>query len=565
MSEVHIISGVPSLTRPQPIENGLRFDMFSQVAQWLRSEDRSNPLSPGEVDYVYMVSHTGGDVGTYAASVAREARAANGGPIYDGYIIKTGSGVGALKNCGSGPPAGVFPGSHGRLPGAPIIQIKMQGDVPNQRRADSDDPNDTFRMYEVAGTAHADRWPYRFLPLNRELRKAIPANDMDRGVVTDHYPYAHACNVEGAEMNDFPLPYIFAGVMANLDAFKRNGVPMPRTEPIRTNGEVGRSPVVTDANGNAVGGLRTVWLDAPTKTWYAHVPGTFSTCYDMGYSVPWSLTKIQAAYGGIAQWQRQANASIDRMIAQRLVTRTDGEKIRAELMPVAATATIVPLTGDRIATNRGDLVIRPIGHASLVLQWNGKTIYVDPTGGAERYLNIPRADLTLVTDIHGDHMHPQSLQQLTAGTGVVAPAAVREALPGNLRGMVTTVLANGESATVEGIRIEAVAAYNITPERLQYHAKGRGNGYVLTFGDKRVYVAGDTEATPEMLGLRNIDVAFIPMNLPYTMTVQQAAEAVRSFKPKIVYPYHSQGSDLAEFQRLVGTDAGVEVRLRRWY
>jgi L-ascorbate metabolism protein UlaG (beta-lactamase superfamily) len=130
---------------------------------------------------------------------------------------------------------------------------------------------------------------------------------------------------------------------------------------------------------------------------------------------------------------------------------------------------------------------------------------------------------------------------------------------------VTTVLANGERATIQGIGIEAVAAYNVSPDRLQYHAKGRGNGYILTFGDKRIYVAGDTEATPEMLALRNIDVAFIPMNLPFTMTPQQAAEAVRTFRPKVVYPYHHRGSDVAEFQRLVGTDAGVEVRLRRWY
>jgi L-ascorbate metabolism protein UlaG (beta-lactamase superfamily) len=556
-------AAAPPPPRPLPIENGLRFDMFSQVARWLKSEEASNPLAPGEVDFVYMVSHTGGDVATYAAGVAREARQPNGGPIYDGYVIKTGSGVGALKNCGSPPPESVFPGTHGRLPGAPIVQVKMQGDVPNQRRPDSDDPNDTFRMYEVAGTAHADRWPYRYLPLNRELRKAIPPNDTDRGVVTDIYPYAHACNVEGAMMNDFPLPYVISGVLANLDAFKRNGTPMPRTEPIRTAGETARSPVVTDQHGNALGGLRTVWLDAPTKTWYAHVPGTFSTCYDMGYSVDWPLSKIQAVYGGIPNWTRQANASIDRMVAQRIVTRADGEKIRAQLIPAAATATLVPLSGDRIPTSRGDLVIRPVAHASFLMQWNGKTIYVDPTGGGEPYINLPRADLIVITDIHGDHMHGPTLQQIGAGAPVVAPQAVRDALPPNLRGMVTTVLANGQTATVDGVRIEAVPMYNTTPERTQLHTKGRGNGYVMTFGDKRIYIAGDTEPTPEMLALKDIDVAFLPMNQPFTMTPQQVADAVKAFRPKIVYPYHHRGTDVNAFAGLVGDAA--EVRLRAWY
>jgi L-ascorbate metabolism protein UlaG (beta-lactamase superfamily) len=557
----------PPSPRPQPLENGLRFDMFSQVARWVKSEDASNPLAPGQVDFVYMVSHTGGDVGTYVASVAREARQPNGGPIYDGYIIKTGSGVGALRNCGAGPSEGVFPGYHGRLPGAPIIQLKMQSDVPNQRRPDSDDPNDTFRMYEVAGTTHSDRWPYRLFPVNEEMRKMIDfETDLDRGVVTENYPYGYSCNVEGAIQNDFPLPYIVRGIMANLDALKRKGTPMPRTQPIKTVGEsYNRAPDVVDEHGNPIGGLRSVWVDVPTKTWYVHIPGAFGTCYDMGYSVDWPLTKIQAVYGSIPNYVRLANASIDKMVAERIVTRADGEKIRAELLPPAATATIVPLSGDRIPTNRGDLVIRPITHASFVMQWNGKTIYVDPTGGGDLYRSIPRADLVLLTDIHGDHMHAPTLAQVTAGAPAVAPAAVRDALPANLRGMVTTILANGQTTAVDGIQIEAVPMYNVTPGRTDLHVKGRGNGYILTFGDKRVYLAGDTEPTPEMMALRNIDVAFLPMNQPFTMTPQQAAEAVKVFRPKIVYPYHYRGTDVNEFQRLVAGDAGIEVRLRRWY
>jgi len=141
---------------------------------------------------------------------------------------------------------------------------------------------------------------------------------------------------------------------------------------------------------------------------------------------------------------------------------------------------------------------------------------------------------------------------------------VVEQLPPELKAR-TTALAGGESKSVSELKIEATPAYNLAPERAKFHAKGRGVGYVLTLGDKRVYLSGDTEDIPEMRALKNIDVAFLCMNLPYTMTVDQAAKAVREFRPKIVYPYHCRGSDLEQFKKLVGGDAGVEVRIREWY
>jgi L-ascorbate metabolism protein UlaG (beta-lactamase superfamily) len=223
------------------------------------------------------------------------------------------------------------------------------------------------------------------------------------------------------------------------------------------------------------------------------------------------------------------------------------------------------ISGDPIPTSRGDLIVHPINHATFVMQWAGKMIYVDPVGGAARFEGLPPPDLILVTDIHGDHMNADTLTAIVqAETVIIAPQAVRDALPAALHGA-TQVLANGGTQSLADIAVEAIPMYNLTPERLQYHAKGRGNGYVLTLGGKRVYIAGDTEDIPEMRQLRDIDVAFVPMNLPFTMTVQQAADAVREFKPKIVYPYHSRGSDLDEFTRLVGTDVGVEVRVRQWY
>jgi len=173
--------------------------------------------------------------------------------------------------------------------------------------------------------------------------------------------------------------------------------------------------------------------------------------------------------------------------------------------------------------------------------------------------------LILLTDIHGDHLNAPTLTAIaTEKTLLVAPSAVAAQLPEALRKQ-TTALTNGETRSVSGVSIEAVPMYNTTLARAQFHTKGRGNGYVITLGGKRVYISGDTEDIPEMRALKNIDVAFLCMNLPYTMTEEQAASAVRAFKPKIVYPYHSRGSDLEKFKQLVGADSGVEVRLRNWY
>jgi L-ascorbate metabolism protein UlaG (beta-lactamase superfamily) len=170
-----------------------------------------------------------------------------------------------------------------------------------------------------------------------------------------------------------------------------------------------------------------------------------------------------------------------------------------------------------------------------------------------------------VTDIHGDHLNAETLAAVSQeATEIVAPAAVAEKLPEKLRKR-TTVLANGETKSLQGVSIEAVPMYNLTEERLKFHTKGRGNGYILTLGNRRVYISGDTEDIPEMRSLKNIDAAFVCMNLPYTMTVGQAASAVREFKPTVVYPYHHRSSDVEKFRQLIGTDSGVEVRIRDWY
>ena len=222
-------------------------------------------------------------------------------------------------------------------------------------------------------------------------------------------------------------------------------------------------------------------------------------------------------------------------------------------------------TGDHLGTTNGDLLMHPINHASFVMNWNGKTIYNDPVGASTLYAGLPRADLILISHGHTDHFNTTTLGSVTGATCVIiAPQAVANSMGPSLRAL-TTVMTNGASTNVLGIAIDAVPAYNA------YHPLGTGNGYVLSLGGKRIYIAGDTGDIPEMRALTNIDVAFVPMNLPYTMSVTNAASTVRAFHPKIVYPYHYvpvtgyPPSDVNLFKSLVGADLGIEVRLRKWY
>ncbi|MGD1073743.1 MAG: MBL fold metallo-hydrolase [Bryobacteraceae bacterium] len=215
---------------------------------------------------------------------------------------------------------------------------------------------------------------------------------------------------------------------------------------------------------------------------------------------------------------------------------------------------------DTFDTAAGPVKITPIMHAAVLLQAGGKNIYIDPAQGS--FDGRPPADLILITDIHGDHMAQPTIDKIKKpGTVIFAPKAVADQIH------VDTVIANGETKKWGDWTITAVAAYNQTrgPSAGKFfHDKGRGNGYVLTYGGKRFYFSGDTEAIPEVLALKNIDVAFVCMNLPYTMTPEEAAAAVKAFHPAIVYPYHYRGSDLNGFAAgLAGT--GIEVRLREWY
>lgn len=226
--------------------------------------------------------------------------------------------------------------------------------------------------------------------------------------------------------------------------------------------------------------------------------------------------------------------------------------------------------GDSEGSDSGDVEIEPISHATAVINWGDTTIYLDPTGGAEAFEGMDEPDFVLITDIHGDHMDAETLRSLNLqNTPIIVPQAVRDELPDNLNGNFL-VMNNGDTREEQGISIEAIPMYNLREEAKQFHEKGRGNGYVLEKDGTRVYIAGDTEDTPEMRNLENIDIALVPMNLPYTMPVDAAADAVAEFAPKKVYPYHYRGqdgkADVERFKELVNQkNEEVEVILAEWY
>nr|WP_321353534.1 MBL fold metallo-hydrolase [uncultured Draconibacterium sp.] len=215
---------------------------------------------------------------------------------------------------------------------------------------------------------------------------------------------------------------------------------------------------------------------------------------------------------------------------------------------------------DVFATSEGDLEITFIAHGTLMMQFNGKVIHIDPVSWYADYAAMPKADLILITHEHGDHLDAKALDAVKKnGTELVLTKTCNEQYAG------TKVLSNGESGTFSGIKVDAVPAYNIKHERepgQPFHPKGVGNGYVLHFGDKKVYVAGDTENIPEMARLKDIDVAFLPMNLPYTMTPEMVADANKMFQPKVLYPYHFGETNTDELVELLKNQNKTELRIR---
>jgi L-ascorbate metabolism protein UlaG (beta-lactamase superfamily) len=248
--------------------------------------------------------------------------------------------------------------------------------------------------------------------------------------------------------------------------------------------------------------------------------------------------------------------------------RLQGREIMKSIMGLALCAAMsaAPLHAagtfetDHLPTPAGDIKITFIGHASLMFEFAGKVIYNDPSAKSGDFSNLPKADLILVSHEHYDHFDPATIMNLSkSGTKIVLTRICSAKMNG-------IVLKNGEQTTVDGIRIEAVPAYNIINMRrpgVPFHPKGDGNGYILTLGGKRIYLAADTENIPEMKGLGHIDVAFLPMSPPYTMNTQEVADAARILKPEILYPYHTIDTDPSRLPPLLKGEEGIEIRIRR--
>jgi len=216
---------------------------------------------------------------------------------------------------------------------------------------------------------------------------------------------------------------------------------------------------------------------------------------------------------------------------------------------------------DTIQTAGGDLEMTFIGHGTLMFQFNGQIIHVDPVGEYADYTQLPKADLILVTHEHGDHLDPDAISILKKDdTDLILTANCHKQLGWGI------VMANNETRTMKGLRIESVPAHNLVHKRSNgqpFHPKGQGNGYIIAFADLRVYIAGDTENTPEMKKLTDIDIAFLPMNLPYTMTPEMVADAARAFRPRILYPYHFGSTDTSQIITLLANEKDIEVRIRK--
>jgi len=218
------------------------------------------------------------------------------------------------------------------------------------------------------------------------------------------------------------------------------------------------------------------------------------------------------------------------------------------------------LEQDTIQTSSGNLVITFVGHGTLMFNYNDKVIHIDPYGKLIDYSNMPKAEIIAITHHHGDHFDLEAISKISKeNTQVILTSICAEKLSAGI------VLKNGESKVVQGINVEAVPAYNIINKRKDgnpFHPKGEGNGYILTFGDKRVYIAGDTENIPEMKMLTGIDIAFVPMNLPYTMTPEMTANAVEMINPKVFYPYHFGDSNTNKLVELLKDKHDTEIRIR---
>jgi L-ascorbate metabolism protein UlaG (beta-lactamase superfamily) len=534
------------------MEPGLRYDIVSQVGVLLKSNVPSRPLAGFKVEQIFLYGQTAGDMPAYISAIHQFANLQNGKPVWDGYFIKDGGGPASLNQCGERPPNG-DPRRIIRNIGVPVIRLLVEDMVTgiyDGRRTDSDEPGDRYRLYEIPGATHSDGTSvFLWMPSLKILTA------MNSEVVTPFWPFTFSCS-PAVGLSDFPVHYFVSGAIHNLDEWVRNGTAPLKGDRIQVvNGGTPSATTVRDKFGNAVGGIRSPYLDVPAATYYEDFPN----CRNMGYKIPFDWAKMQQLYGNYENYQSKFNAGIDRLVKERWIDSAYAPRMKAGLLLPPTTEKLIQ--EDTIETSAGDLKITSISHASLMFQQGGKVIHVDPVLNPtdDYYSKFPKANLILITHAHVDHLGSKAIEKLsTDKTAVIACPGCSSTLPK------AHILANGEMGTFAGFKIEAVPAYNIVnkqPDGVAFHPKGDGDGFIITFGDKRIYIAGDTENIPEMKSFGRIDVAFLPMNLPYTMTPEMVADAVRSIQPAILYPYHYSTTNPLALVDLLQKEKSIEVRI----
>lgn len=304
-----------------PAEDGIRWDVMSQVAALVKSDAAARPLAGYRVERAYASMQSAGDLPTYVNAFSRNLRLANGRPVYDAFLIKDSGGPRIpLNDCTRPVPDG-DPRRIIRNAGVPVMQILSQNAVSASiRRPDSDAAGDQFRLYEVPGASHFDRWQYSYPTVADLAAAGVPP-------LSDFWIFPSECRPHHVAMNSFPLPYIFAGAFANLDAWVRQGTAPPRATFIELNGQ----SVVADEFGNARGGVRTPWVDVPTSTFHQAMEGRSSTpfrCADNGYWTPLPWPRLEKAYGSSAVYSERFRAAVARRVAERWVTPEDGDRIK---------------------------------------------------------------------------------------------------------------------------------------------------------------------------------------------------------------------------------------------
>jgi len=305
-------------------EEGLRWDMISQLGALLKS-GAATPLAGLQVQRLYATSH-GGELPTYITAVHPHAKLAGGRPVYDGFVIHRHAGLGRINQCATAPAAG-DPRQIIRNAGVPVIRIVAQTDVPGtfqRRRPDSDEPGDRYRLYEVAGAPHADAYFYRHIPSVKDQAAAGTA------AFVAQWPFAEACTPP-IPLMEFPvMRYAVNAAFANLDRWVRDGTAAPKAERVAVkNGGTPQAAIATDEFGNAIGGVRSPYLDVPAATYYASTPGP-GTCGNLGRKEAFTWERLETVYGASAKYTSKFNEAVDRLVREGWLTGSDGRKIKAE-------------------------------------------------------------------------------------------------------------------------------------------------------------------------------------------------------------------------------------------